>query len=280
MLNSCSTGRRGREHRQRLRGRLPGRADPAVGASTNLDKTVDSSHLVGGSGRPVSRPPRTPPHCSLLLCKWLRVLRLLGALNAHTFRNLEFEKIRALLLQQAGSARGREPVSRPCGPPTDVRQVRQALGRHHRGRALLLAALGRQPYHDLPDVAELLPQARVAGFHLEPAGPPGRGVVHRGRGRDRLPRGAGGGRAHPGSRPGRPGARHHRGGRGHPPRHPAERRGGRRRLAPAGRAAPHPHPPAQPAHLGDGVATCATRTPTGSCRTSSSPPATTASCCW
>jgi DNA mismatch repair protein MutS2 len=32
----------------------------------------------------------------------------------------------------------------------------------------LLASLGRQPYHDLPDLREILPAARVQGFALEP----------------------------------------------------------------------------------------------------------------
>jgi DNA mismatch repair protein MutS2 len=86
--------------------------------------------------------------------------------NAHTFRNLEFEKIRALLLKHAGSAGGRELVER-LRPSTDLRKVGAALAATSEA-VRLLAALGRQPYHDLPDIAALLPQARVAGLHLEP----------------------------------------------------------------------------------------------------------------
>jgi len=86
--------------------------------------------------------------------------------NAHTFRNLEFEKVRALLLQQAGSADGRDRLAR-LRPSTDPRQVRESLSTTSEA-VRLLVAIGRQPYHDLPDVAELLPQARMAGFHLEP----------------------------------------------------------------------------------------------------------------
>jgi DNA mismatch repair protein MutS2 len=86
--------------------------------------------------------------------------------NAHTFRSLEFEKVRTLLLQQAGSADGRDRLA-GLRPSTDVQQVREWLSTTSEG-VRLLAAIGRQPYHDLPDVAELLPQARMAGFHLEP----------------------------------------------------------------------------------------------------------------
>jgi DNA mismatch repair protein MutS2 len=86
--------------------------------------------------------------------------------NAHTFRNLEFEKIRALLLQQAGSAGGRALVE-GLQPSRDLRRVQQALSETTEA-VRILAALGRQPYHDLPDLAVLLPQARVAGVHLDP----------------------------------------------------------------------------------------------------------------
>lgn len=88
-------------------------------------------------------------------------------MNAHSLRNLEFDKVRSLLLQQAGSARGRSRLE-ALRPSTDVHQVRHALGVTSEA-VRLLASLGRQPYHDLPDVADLLPQARMAGFHLEPA---------------------------------------------------------------------------------------------------------------
>ncbi len=91
---------------------------------------------------------------------------MLEPLNAHTFRNLEFEKIRALLLEQAGAARGRELLL-ALRPEADVRVVREALAITTEG-VRLLAVLGRQPYHDLPHVADLLAQARVSGLHLEP----------------------------------------------------------------------------------------------------------------
>jgi DNA mismatch repair protein MutS2 len=87
-------------------------------------------------------------------------------LNGNSFRTLEFESIRALLLSHAGSASGRERVER-LAPLTEADAVRRALGRTTEATALL-QAVGRQPYHDLPDVAELLPESRVAGHHLEP----------------------------------------------------------------------------------------------------------------
>src|SRR5262249_48378172 len=43
----------------------------------------------------------------------------------------------------------------------------EALARTSEGVALLKSP-GRQPYHDLPDVAEALAGARVRGNHLEP----------------------------------------------------------------------------------------------------------------
>ena len=88
-------------------------------------------------------------------------------MNPHTLRNLEFEKIRTLLVQQAGSARGRERLV-SLRPSVEVRSVREALALTTEG-VRLLAALGRQPYHDLPDISDVLPRARVSGLHLEPA---------------------------------------------------------------------------------------------------------------
>jgi DNA mismatch repair protein MutS2 len=87
-------------------------------------------------------------------------------LNSHTLRALEFDKIRALLLMQAGSVAGRARLT-GLEPSTDAREVREALSRTGEGRALLRAP-GRQPYHDLPDPAEALAAARVKGNHLEP----------------------------------------------------------------------------------------------------------------
>ena len=50
---------------------------------------------------------------------------------------------------------------------TESEEVREALARTTEGVALL-QRLGRQPYHDLPDVLAVLPTARVEGLYLEP----------------------------------------------------------------------------------------------------------------
>lgn len=88
------------------------------------------------------------------------------ALNGNTFRVLEFEKIRALLLAQAGSVPGRTRIE-ALTPLRDVPAVRTALARTTEA-VRLLEAPGRQPYHDLPDLAEALVSARIEGAHLEP----------------------------------------------------------------------------------------------------------------
>jgi len=87
-------------------------------------------------------------------------------LNANTFRALEFDCIRTLLLQQAGSAEGRLRLE-ALQPLTDRESVREALRRTSEGVALL-RSVGRQPYHDLPDPGEALAGARVRGARLEP----------------------------------------------------------------------------------------------------------------
>ena len=87
-------------------------------------------------------------------------------MNANTFRTLEFETVRALLLSHAGSAAGRDLV-RTLSPLTAPHEVREALEKTSEGVSLL-RTLGRQPYHDLPDLTDLLPAARVDGVHLEP----------------------------------------------------------------------------------------------------------------
>ncbi|HET9317162.1 MAG TPA: Smr/MutS family protein [Vicinamibacteria bacterium] len=56
---------------------------------------------------------------------------------------------------------------RTLSPLTTPQEVREALEKTSEGVALL-RTLGRQPYHDLPDLTELLPAARVDGVHLEP----------------------------------------------------------------------------------------------------------------
>ena len=66
----------------------------------------------------------------------------------------------------AGSAAGRARIE-ALRPLTEPAEVRDALGLTSEG-VTLLRQLGRQPYHDLPDVLELLPTARVDGMYLEP----------------------------------------------------------------------------------------------------------------
>ncbi len=87
-------------------------------------------------------------------------------MNANSFKVLEFDRIRALLLQQVGSALGRERLE-GLHPLVEEDAVRQALARTSEGVALL-KSVGRQPYHDLPDPRETLAGSRVRGAHLEP----------------------------------------------------------------------------------------------------------------
>jgi DNA mismatch repair protein MutS2 len=87
-------------------------------------------------------------------------------LNGHTFRALEFDRLRELLRQQAGSAAGRVRLE-ALEPLTEPEAVREALARTGEARRLL-ETLGAQPYHDLPDPAATLAGARVRGSHLEP----------------------------------------------------------------------------------------------------------------
>jgi DNA mismatch repair protein MutS2 len=84
----------------------------------------------------------------------------------HSFRTLEFGQIRALLLQHTGSVSGRRRIE-GLSPLPEVHAVREALSLTSEG-VRVLQALGRQPYHDLPDVTASLPAARVLGLHLEP----------------------------------------------------------------------------------------------------------------
>ena len=87
-------------------------------------------------------------------------------MNTNTLRALEFDKIRTLLLWQTGSVEGRVRIE-SLEPLTDPARVREALKTTAEG-VTLLRALGRQPYHDLPDLTETLAAARVSGSHLEP----------------------------------------------------------------------------------------------------------------
>src|SRR5262249_42109386 len=87
-------------------------------------------------------------------------------LNGNTFRTLEFEPVRALVRSHAGSAPGRARIE-GLRPLTEAADVREALAPTGEGGGLLRRN-GRQPFHDLPDVQELLTTARVQGTHLEP----------------------------------------------------------------------------------------------------------------
>src|SRR4029079_17958357 len=88
-------------------------------------------------------------------------------LNGNSFRILEFDLIRALLLNQAGSVAGKERL-RTLAPETTPETVRAALGLTTEA-AVVLRTAGAQPYHDLPDMGEVVPASRVEGLHLEPA---------------------------------------------------------------------------------------------------------------
>ena len=87
-------------------------------------------------------------------------------LNVNTFRVLEFEAIRTLLLSHAGSVPGRERLA-SLRPLVDASEVREAQALTGEG-VTLVRTLGRQPFHDLPDLGDVLREARVAGVHLEP----------------------------------------------------------------------------------------------------------------
>jgi DNA mismatch repair protein MutS2 len=86
-------------------------------------------------------------------------------LNANSLKALEFDRIRALLLQQAGSAEGQVRLQ-ALRSHTDPAAVREALARTSEG-VTLLRVVGRQPYHDLPNPAGALAGARVRGTHLD-----------------------------------------------------------------------------------------------------------------
>ncbi len=87
-------------------------------------------------------------------------------MNANSLSALEFERILALLEQHAGSAEGKARLA-ALRPLSDPPTVREALARTTEA-VTLLHAVGRQPYHDLPDPAEALQHARMRGAHLEP----------------------------------------------------------------------------------------------------------------
>jgi DNA mismatch repair protein MutS2 len=79
---------------------------------------------------------------------------------------LEFDSIRALLMEHAGSEPGKARV-RKLAPWTEPAPVRAALDLTSEA-VTLLQKPGRQPYGDLPDVSELLVALGVQGAHLEP----------------------------------------------------------------------------------------------------------------
>src|SRR5687768_4461083 len=85
--------------------------------------------------------------------------------NSNTYRTLEFETIRALVLGFTGSASGRSQIE-ALAPHTSVDAVKAALGRTSEA-VQILQKIGRQPYHDLPDVGGFLTASRVRGLHLE-----------------------------------------------------------------------------------------------------------------
>src|SRR5258708_16828270 len=87
-------------------------------------------------------------------------------MNSNSRRNLEFDTVRAWLLTYAGSPMGRALIE-ALAPATEPAVVRARLAQTSEAR-LALAASGRQPYHDLPDVREILPKSRWQGFGLEP----------------------------------------------------------------------------------------------------------------
>jgi DNA mismatch repair protein MutS2 len=85
--------------------------------------------------------------------------------NSNSYRTLEFETIRALVLSYAGSASGRAQIE-ALAPQTSPAAVVAALGRTSEA-VQILQSTGRQPYHELPDIAEHLAASRVVGLHLE-----------------------------------------------------------------------------------------------------------------
>src|SRR5688572_4593068 len=85
--------------------------------------------------------------------------------NSNTYRTLEFETIRALVLGFTGSASGRSQIE-AVAPHTTTEAVKAALSRTSEA-VQILQKIGRQPYHDLPDVGGFLTASRVRGLHLE-----------------------------------------------------------------------------------------------------------------
>src|SRR5258706_12694749 len=97
-------------------------------------------------------------------------------MNSNTFRTLEFEAIRALVLSHAGSAAGQDRVQ-ALTPHTGTGAVRAALSRTTEG-TVGLRVLGRQPYHDLPHIPPALQAAGLAGPFSGPPGPGAQRPLH------------------------------------------------------------------------------------------------------
>jgi DNA mismatch repair protein MutS2 len=89
-------------------------------------------------------------------------------LNSNTTRALEFDKICALLLMHAGSGEGRSRLE-ALQPLREPAAVREALATTTEA-VMLLEAIGRQPYHDLPEIGAQVAASRAAGSYLDPAG--------------------------------------------------------------------------------------------------------------
>jgi DNA mismatch repair protein MutS2 len=88
--------------------------------------------------------------------------------NDHTFRALEFESVREMLRARAGSPPGRQHID-ALYPHVTAEEVREALAQTSEAR-VVLSVVGRQPYHDLPNLETLLPAMRAEGAHLDPKG--------------------------------------------------------------------------------------------------------------
>src|SRR5689334_7003228 len=87
-------------------------------------------------------------------------------MNRNTYRTLDFEAVRKWLLSYAGSSMGRRRLD-GLAPLTDAGRVKEALHLTSEARRTL-ETLGRQPYHDLPDVGAPLTRSAWEGFALEP----------------------------------------------------------------------------------------------------------------
>ncbi|MCU0241847.1 MAG: Smr/MutS family protein [Vicinamibacteria bacterium] len=88
-------------------------------------------------------------------------------MNTHTLESLEFPTVQVFLQQRVAPHLGGLEIG-SLTPCTSSHEAQQALGQTREAMAVL-AATGRQPYRDLPDVAPLLKTLGIEGAHLEPA---------------------------------------------------------------------------------------------------------------